>query len=235
MKFYQHIANGLSVLLMVWALAGCSSEVNRVGVGVNFPMGGDPNDPNNPNNPNDPDPNDPLDPNDPVADRNGTIGIRNFRQLSGSLSFVTGVPTTTAQVITQLSTTQSSLSVDGDATKVNSANLLKAMELAAVYCLNAANTVALRTRVYGNFDFAAAPANIADGTLATLAQSILNAFIPDSSVDAAVGEKVQVIVDMIKGIRGSAVAGAAANTTRTNMVVGGCTAVAASQGFIFLN
>jgi hypothetical protein len=223
MKSIIHITwHIFSVVLVTGILSGCANEIERRGPGGGPTTFGGPGSEDGTET-------------SPLADKNGTIGMRNFRQLSGSLSSVTGVPTTTAQVITQLNNTQSSLSIDGDATKVNSASLLKSMELAAVYCLQSANNTALRTRVYGNFNFAATAAQVADSALQALAQSILNAFIPDSSVDPSVSEKIQVLVDMMKAIRTGAAAGAANATTITNMVVGGCTSVAASQGFIFLN
>ena len=165
----------------------------------------------------------------------GTIGVRNFRQLSGALSAVTGVPESNASVATYLATRKSSLSIDGDALGISPTTLLKSMELAAAYCLNAANSPNIRTNVYGNFDFAATPAEITDGALAAVAESILRAFIPDSSVDSAVGEKIQIVVDAMKAVRTAAPASATAATTRTNMVVGGCTSVASSQGFLFLH
>jgi hypothetical protein len=93
----------------------------------------------------------------PVVSVPGTVGVRNFRQLSAKLSAATGVDPTDFGVTGVFTGVKTRLSVDGVVQKVSPAMLLAATTLAGEYCLRFIEQEAVRTpdmrRIHGPVNF----------------------------------------------------------------------------------
>jgi hypothetical protein len=104
-------------------------------------------------------------------------GIRNFAQINATMSTLTGVPTTNAQVTAFYNAQATSLPTDNDVKGFIGSQQVAVFKLAVEYCDVLVKDTTLRTSIFGNFNFAAAP-NVAFATDAknALADALVTKF-----------------------------------------------------------
>lgn len=126
-------------------------------------------------------------------------GIRNFSQINATMSTLTGVPTTNAQITAFYNAQATSLPTDNDVKGFIGSQQVAVFKLAVEYCDVLVKDTTLRTSIFGNFNFAAAP-NVAFATDAknALADSLVSKFWGKNlSTLAPHAENVAMVVTLI--------------------------------------
>jgi hypothetical protein len=104
-------------------------------------------------------------------------GIRNFAQINATMSALTGVPTTNAQVAAFYTAQATSLPTDNDVKGFIGSHQVTIFKLAVEYCDVLVKDATLRATVFGTFNFAAAPnAAFTPDTKKALADSLVSKF-----------------------------------------------------------
>lgn len=151
----------------------------------------------------------PMDPGMPETQKEPDIqkifpktGIRNFAQINATMSTLTGVPTTNQQVATFYNAQATSLPTDNDVKGFIGSQQVAVFKLAVEYCDVLVKDTALRTSVFGNFNFAAAP-NVAFATDAknALADALVSKFWGKNlSTLSPHAENVAIVVTLINDL-----------------------------------
>jgi len=126
-------------------------------------------------------------------------GIRNFAQINATMSSLTGVPTTNAQITAFYNAQATSLPTDNDVKGFIGSQQVAVFKLAVEYCDVLVKDTALRASIFGTFNFAAAP-NVAFATDAknALADSLVSKFWGKNlSTLAPHAENVSMVVTLI--------------------------------------
>jgi hypothetical protein len=153
------------------------------------------------------------------------LALRNFEQANQTMAALTGVPVTTAAVVTEYNALKSQLPTNNSIKELNPARVSAYTKLAARYCDEMSRNAALSGAVVPGVNFATPPAT-ALAQPQTIARALLERFwgtnlenLPDMTAN------VQTVAALI----GEMAAGKAATAATSQAVLmGACTAVLAS-------
>lgn len=126
-------------------------------------------------------------------------GIRNFAQINATMSVLTGVPTTNTQVATFYAAQATSLPTENDVKGFIGSHQVTVFKLAVEYCDVLVKDTALRTTIFGSFNFAGAP-NVAftPDTKKALADNLVTKFWgKDLTTLSPHAENVSMVVTLI--------------------------------------
>lgn len=164
----------------------------------------------------------------PLAKIQAAIGLRNYEQINATMSVITGVPSTTANVRTVFTNLTTSLPTDNDIKGFLGSQQVSVFKLAVEYCDALVKDATKRAEFFPGFNFAGTPTavlnasgkqDIADTLISKVWGKDLD-FLPDHA--ESVASVVALIDDILvgKNMNQAAVTGA--------VVTGACTAVLAS-------
>lgn len=151
------------------------------------------------------------------------VGFRNFDQINQSYSSLTGVPSDNPVVAQAFLDLRGSLPFKPTVATITPGQVSAYTKLAAFYCDEAAKDQGLRSAIFGNLDFNAAPAQAFQNPAPVVASVVNRFFRPDYAGLAEAAPDLAEIESLVQEIL-------VGKTDTSAVAMGLCTAVLSSAG-----
>jgi len=162
------------------------------------------------------------------------LGFRNFESAHSTMAALTGIPKTNARVGVAYNANKVSLLTDPSVKSLTSSSVVGLFKLSSTYCDELTKDAALRTSVFGTFDFAGLPQTVlAEAGKKQVAETLVTKFWgKDLAKLPPHDANVAMVVEIITELLAMNTANTAATTLR--VVSGACTAtLMSSQAMLY--